>query len=128
MCVNWNCVSALSPVIATHISLTTEVRQPPPLFFLSLSLLYLPVSITFLPLINARATCGQSGCVWMCVCECVTEIIDALSCVLHISAQLSVFVCVCIQDWACFDLPCSVVFELKSRVSEAGVKAARAFG
>lgn len=96
MCVKWNCVSVLSRVIATHISLTTEVRQAPPLCF-SLPptlLLYLPVSITFLSLINARGTCGQSGCVWMRVCECAAEIMAALSCVLHISARLSVFVCV----------------------------------
>lgn len=51
----------------------------------------------------------------MCISECATEIMDVLSCVLCVSAA-SARVCVCIPDWPCFDLPCSVVFELKGCV------------
>ena len=56
---------------------------------LSLSLIS-PLSITFLPLINARGMCGRSRC----VCECATEIMDVLSCGLCVSAA-SACVCVC---------------------------------
>lgn len=91
------CVPDLSSVIAANSSLITEARQPPspsPALSVSFALIS-PLSITFLPLINARGMCSRSQCVWMCVCECAAEIMDALSCVLCVSAAMPCVFCVC---------------------------------
>lgn len=118
MCLNWpDCESQSYLHLLPHSSLISEVRQPPPFhspflcfplpLFLALSLsppvthsvapslsLISLLSVTFLPLINARGMCGRSRCVWICVCECATKIMDVLSCVLCVGVVMAC-VCVC---------------------------------
>lgn len=100
-------VPDLSSVIAAHSSLITEVR--PATFSLSLCLsVSLCVSLSLPPLSPLYlshsslwsmpgACCSRSQCVWMCVCECDAEIMDALSCALRVSAPMPrAFLCVCV--------------------------------
>lgn len=126
MCVNWNSVSRSylqRRQLLPHSSLITEVRQPPspsllPSFPLSLSLSLLsPLYLSHSSLWSMPGACvvGASvfGCVFMSVRLRLWTCYH-VHCVLV--RQARVFVCVCIPDWPCFDLPCSVVFELESCV------------
>lgn len=84
----WNVIRRV-PRCYLYLVPHTTVIQPPLSFSLS------PLSITFLPLINAMGTCGWSQCVWMCVCECATEIIAVI-----ILCVCAASLCVCIRDCA----------------------------
>lgn len=139
MCVNWNFVSSPYHQQPQHTAvwlLKWDSHLLPLLLCLSLSrpaslhliLPYLP-SIYHIPPFDQCQGHVQSEppCVWMCVCECATEIMHMLSCVLCAQRGDGVCLCVCIPDWPCFDLPCSVCLWTEELcMTEAGVKAARA--
>lgn len=103
--------SSLSPSLSLPLSLSRSVSLS--LSLSPLSPLYLSHSSLWSMPVACAVGDGVFGCVFVSVqlrlwtCYHVYCVLVQWACV---------FVCVCIPDWPCFDLPCSVVFELKSCV------------
>lgn len=114
-------------VTATHNSLITEVRQAPTSVSVSLCA-YHALSITFLPLINARGCVVGDGA-RMRVCECTAKI-TARYHALEKCGWARGFECVCayhVGTALICDAASSLNWSACVCVAEAGVRAARAF-
>ena len=134
MCVNWNSVSQSYLRLlhtAARLLKWDHHRLPPSLslslpdfltlslsvsFCLSLSQLS-PLYLSHSSLWSMPGACVVGASVFRCVFVSVRLRLWKCYHVYCVSVrQACVRLCVCISDWPCFDLPCSVVFELKSWV------------